>query len=89
MTRTCLKVSSSRIAQTCNHLNVCLQVHYDTWRHPADAQNRRSGSQTASLAYRLLPQSLQDAYADGVARLTQPTNGQVSSNPHLMTNACV
>ncbi len=36
-------------------------------------------SHNTSLAYRLLPQSLQDAYADGNARLTDLTNGQVSS----------
>ena len=70
-------------------MSVCLQVHYDTWRHPGDAQNRQSGGQTASLAYRLLPQSLQDAYADGVARLTQPTDGQVSRSTDLMTYTCV
>ena len=69
--------------QTYNQtLNVSLQVHYDTWRHPTDVQSR---GQTTSFAYRLLPQSLQDAYADRVARLTLPTNGQVSSNNQLMT----
>ncbi len=35
-------------------------------------------SHNTSLAYRLLPQSLQDAYADGNARLTDLTNNQVS-----------
>lgn len=59
-------------------LIIGLQVHYDTWRHPADVQARQSGSHASSLASRLLPQSLQDAYSDGVARLPQPANGQVS-----------
>ncbi len=36
-------------------------------------------SHNTSLAYRLLPQSLRDAYADGNARLTDLANGQVSS----------
>ena len=54
------------------------QVHYDIWRHPADVQRRQPAGHTTSLAYRLLPQSLQDAYADGNARLTDLISGQVS-----------
>ena len=64
------------------HSRACVgvaQVHYDIWRHPTDVQRRQSMSHNTSLAYRLLPQSLQDAYADGNARLTDLTNGQVSS----------
>ncbi len=65
-----------------SHSQACVgvaQVHYDIWRHPSDVQRRQSMSHNTSLAYRLLPQSLQDAYADGNARLTDLTNGQVSS----------
>ncbi len=67
---------------------VMLQVHYDIWRHPTDVQRRHPVGHTTSLAYRLLPQSLQDAYADGNARLTDLANGQVSSceNKGLLTS---
>lgn len=54
-----------------------LQVHYDTWRHPADAHRRASSS--SSLVERLLPQLLQDAYADGRATLVARINASVST----------
>lgn len=47
------------------------------WRHPADAQGSFS-TQTPSVLERLLPQSLQDAYADGRANVAARINASVS-----------
>ena len=64
-----------------------MQVHYDIWRHPADVQARQPvGRSSSSLAYRLLPQSLQDAYADETARLAGAGNGQVRAYCNIIPN---
>lgn len=58
-------------------LHWAVQVHYDVWRHPADTQSRSTNA-NSSLAERLLPQSLQDAYADGRANLAARISAAVS-----------